>query len=195
MEQSNEDMTVRQPQMGLTFEKVWAMFQETDRRMQETDRQMKETDKKMQAVYKQIGDLGNKFGSVVEHMMIPNIKEKFNLIGFEFSKVAPNVLIETKEEGTIAEIDIFLENGDCAMAVEVKSQPNSDDVSRQCERMKKLRTYCDKHNDRRKLYGAIAGAIISESVRNYALKKGLYIIEQSGDTVRIVKPSGEAKAW
>jgi hypothetical protein len=28
--------TVREPEMGLTFEKVWAMFQETDRKMQET---------------------------------------------------------------------------------------------------------------------------------------------------------------
>ena len=27
---------------GLTFEKVWAMFQETDRKMWETDRKMQE---------------------------------------------------------------------------------------------------------------------------------------------------------
>jgi hypothetical protein len=36
-----------EPQMGLTFEKVWAMFQETDRKMQETDRKMQETDRRM----------------------------------------------------------------------------------------------------------------------------------------------------
>jgi hypothetical protein len=63
--------------------------------------------------------------------------------------------------------------------------------------MEKLRKYSDKRKDNRKLYGAIAGAIISESVRKYALKKGLYLIEQSGDTVRIVEPSGEyeVRAW
>jgi hypothetical protein len=33
---------------GLTFEKVWAMFQETAKRMQETDRRMQETDRRMQ---------------------------------------------------------------------------------------------------------------------------------------------------
>ncbi|MDR1175203.1 MAG: hypothetical protein LBK83_07025 [Treponema sp.] len=27
--------TIRKPEMGLTFEKVWAMFQETDRKMKE----------------------------------------------------------------------------------------------------------------------------------------------------------------
>ena len=39
---------------GLTFEKVWAMFQETDRKFQETDRQMKETDRKFQETREQM---------------------------------------------------------------------------------------------------------------------------------------------
>jgi hypothetical protein len=32
-----------QPEKGLTFEKVWAMFQETDKKFQETDKELKET--------------------------------------------------------------------------------------------------------------------------------------------------------
>jgi ribosome-associated translation inhibitor RaiA len=188
MKQKNT--TTPKPQMGLTFEDVWAMFQETAKRQEETDRQIKET-------HKQIGELGNKFGAVVEHMMIPNIKEKFNALGYEFGKVSTNVLIETKEEGTIAEIDIFLENGDCALAVEVKSQPTTEGIRNQCKRMEQLRKYSDKRNDKRKLYGAMAGAIFTDNAKKYALKQGLYIIEQSGDTVRIIEPSGEntAKAW
>jgi hypothetical protein len=192
------------PQMGLTFEDVWAMFQETDRQFKETDkkfqetaRRQEETDKQIKETHKQIGELGNKFGAVVEHMMIPNIKEKFNALGYEFGKVSTNVLIETKAEGTIAEIDIFLENGDCALAVEVKSQPTTEGIRNQCKRMEQLRKYSDKHKDKRKLYGAMAGAIFSDNAKKYALKQGLYIIEQSGDTVKITAPSGEstAKAW
>jgi hypothetical protein len=195
MEQTTD--TAREPQMGLTFEKVWAMFQETDKKFQETDRQFKETDRKIQETHKQIGELGNKFGAVVEHMMIPNLKDKFNALGYEFGKVSTNVLIETKEEGTIAEIDIFLENGDCAMAVEVKSSPTTEGIRNHCKRMERLRKYSDKRNDKRKLYGAMAGAIFSDNAKRYALKQGLYIIEQSGDTVKITEPSGEntAKAW
>jgi hypothetical protein len=128
-------------------------------------------------------------------MMIPNIKEKFNALGFEFGKVSTNVLIETKAEGTIAEIDIFLENGDCAMAVEVKSQPTTEGIKNHCERMERLRLYSNKRNDTRKLYGAIAGAIFSNNAKDYALKQGLYIIEQSGDTVKITEPENKAKAW
>jgi hypothetical protein len=41
-----------------------------------------------------------------------------------------------------------------------------------------------------KYQGAIAGAIMSESVRNYILKHGMYVIEQTGDTVQINVPEG-----
>ncbi|MDR1893769.1 MAG: hypothetical protein LBQ61_03640 [Spirochaetales bacterium] len=48
----------------------------------------------------------------------------------------------------------------------------------------------DRHGDRRKVRGALAGAIMHESVRSYAIKKGLYVIVQTGDTVRIDIPEG-----
>jgi hypothetical protein len=195
MKQTNK--STRKPQMGLTFEDVWAMFQETDKKFQENAKRQEETARQIKETHKQIGELGNKFGAVVEHMMIPNLKEKFNALGYKFGKISTNVLIETEEEGTIAEIDIFLENGDCAMAVEVKSQPTTEGIRNHCKRMERLRKYSDKRNDKRKLYGAVAGAIFNTYAKNYALKQGLYLIEQSGDTVRIIVPSGEntAKAW
>jgi ribosomal protein L9 len=102
-----ETMTeMKEPEMGLTFEKVWAALlksgeefdrrmQETDRRMQklgeetdlqmkETARQMKETARQMKETDKKLGELGRKFGSVVEHMVAPNLVEKFNALGFNF---------------------------------------------------------------------------------------------------------------
>jgi hypothetical protein len=41
----------------------------------------------------------------------------------------------------------------------------------------------------------VAGAIFPESVKSYALRKGFYVIEQTGDTMKIVEPEGKAKAW
>ena len=49
-----------------------------------------------------------------------------------------------------------------------------------------LRKFADKRGDRRKFLGAVAGAIMDDSVRAYALKNGFYVVEQTGDTVRIV---------
>ncbi|MDR2785859.1 MAG: hypothetical protein LBB83_08100 [Treponema sp.] len=191
---------------GLTFEKVWAMFQETDRKFKETDRkfketgeqikeQFRETNKLMRDNQKMMSDLGRKFGTVIEHIFIPNLREKFNALGCYFEKSSPNVLIGNKEHNIYAEIDVFLENGGCALAVEVKTQANIGDIREHTERMEKLRRYFDLHNDRRKLHGAVAAAIIPGNVREFALKQGFYVIEQSGDNVTIEKPEGSPRAW
>jgi hypothetical protein len=48
----------------------------------------------------------------------------------------------------------------------------------------------------RRLYRALAGAIIPENVRDYALKQGFYIIEQSGDRVNVIAPEiPNVKTW
>ncbi|MDR1933385.1 MAG: hypothetical protein LBQ57_11275 [Spirochaetales bacterium] len=186
---------------GLTFEKVWAAIQETDRivketaqqiketdrQMKETDRQMKETDKRLE---KQLGKLGNRFGEMVEYMIVPNLVAKFNELGFEFEKTHRDKKIADREHNIFTEVDAFLENGDKVMVVEIKTKPNSDDINDHIERMEKLRTYADFHNDKRKYLGAIAGVVFGDSEKIYAFKKGFYVIEPSGDTFNITPPKG-----
>ena len=189
---------------SLNFEQVWAMFQETDRkfqelrddmretdrRMQETDRQMKETARQMKETDRKIGELGNRFGELAEHLVAPKIREKFNALGFALGKTSNNVEIgDDQNAGSSAEIDILLENGGLAIAIEVKAKPKDQDIDRHLERMEVLRRWADRHEDKRKFRGAIAGAIMSDAVRKYALKAGFYVIEQSGDTVEINVPS------
>jgi hypothetical protein len=175
---------------GLTFEKVWAMFQETDRKFQETREQMKETDRK-------IGELSNRFGELAEHLVAPSIKEKFNALGFHFNQTSQNVAIQDLQNKQVfAEIDILLENGDIAVAVEVKSKPLQKDVDRHLERMEVLRNAANRRNDKRKFRGAIAGAIMNAEVKQYALNAGFYVIEQTGDTVKINIPEGfKPREW
>ncbi|MDR0730428.1 MAG: hypothetical protein LBF63_02095 [Treponema sp.] len=205
----------------LTLEKVWAMFQETDRKFQETDKKFQETDKKFQETDKKfqetdkklqeafketdravkdasriVGNLGNKLGIVVEHLVLANIKDKFNALGYEFTKAGPSVLIEDRKSQIITQIDAMLENGDYALAVEVKTQLNVNHVDEHIERMEKLRRYADEHGDKRKFLGAVAGAIVADNVKEYALKKGFYVIRQSGDTVTIESPEAfKPREW
>ena len=174
---------------ALTFEKVWAMFQETDRRMKETDRRMKETDRRMKETDRQIGKLGNRFGELAEHLVAPGIKDKFNELNFTFDTVSHNVEI-SDASNCLTEVDILLENGDIVIAVEVKAKPLEQDVDEHIGRIEILRRKADARNDTRKFRGAIAGAIMSEAVRNYSHKKGFYVIEQAGDTVKINLPKG-----
>jgi hypothetical protein len=177
---------------GLTFEKVWAMFQETDKKFQESEKEwreiresLKDTDKKWKEASRIVGDLGNKLGIVVEHLVLSNIKEKFNALGYEFTKAGPSVLIEDRKKKIITQIDAMLENGEYALAIEVKTQLNVGHVNEHLERMEKLRRYADDRGDKRKFLGAVAGAIVADNVKEYALKKGFYVIRQSGDTVTI----------
>jgi hypothetical protein len=183
---------------GLTFEKVWAMFQETreqmretDRKFQETDRQFKETALRMKETDRRIGELSNRFGELAEHLVAPSIREKFNALHYTFDKISQDVDInDAQDRYSGAEIDILLENGDIAIAVEVKAKPNYKDVERHIERMEVLRRWAGRHDDKRKFRGAIAGAIMPKEVRNYVLKAGFYVIEQTGDTVKIDVPKG-----
>jgi hypothetical protein len=63
--------------------------------------------------------------------------------------------------------------------------------------METLRAYADAHSDKRKYIGAIAGGIFGDEVKTYALKNGLYVLEQSGDTVNIAATpdSWKLKMW
>jgi hypothetical protein len=171
-------------------------MKETDRRLQETDRQMKETYRAIREAQRIVGNLGNKLGIVVEHLVLTNMKEKFNDLGYNFSKMVTNVIIEDKENNIMTEVDAMLENGEYALAIEVKTQLNVNHVDEHIERMEKLRRFADYRRDSRKFLGAAAGAIVSENVRTYALKKGFYVIQQSGDTVAIVNPADfKPKEW
>jgi hypothetical protein len=171
-----------------TFEDVWAMFKETDRKWQETNLRFKETDRALKEASRIVGNLGNKLGMVVEHLVLANIKEKFNALGYVFTKIGPNISIEDPDKNIITEIDAMLENGKYALAIEVKTQLRVDHVDEHLERMEKLRRYADDRQDKRKFLGAVAGAVVSENVKKYALKKGFYVIQQSGDTVTIENP-------
>ena len=74
------------------------------------------------------------------------------------------------------------------MVVEVKSIFNKNDVIEHQERMKIVREYANRRADTRKYLAAVAGATIEGAAREYALESGIYVIEQTGDTVRIKTP-------
>ena len=181
---------------ALTFEKVWEMFQETDRKFQDTDRKFQETREQMKETDKKIGELSNRFGELAEHLVAPNIKEKFKALGLTFEQISQNIQISDSSGNFLAEIDLLLENGDTAIAVEIKAKPLEKDVDKHISRMEVLRRRADQRKDTRKFRGAIAGAIMNKEIRDYTHKAGFYLIEQTGDTVKISVPEGFApREW
>ncbi|WP_461255459.1 hypothetical protein [Treponema sp. R80B11-R83G3] len=53
-----------------------------------------------------------------------------------------------------------------------------------------LRKAADKRHDKRKFLGAIAVADSNKEKQKYIWQNGLYVIEQSGDTMKIDMPDG-----
>ena len=228
---------------GLTFEKVWAMFQEsiresdqrmresdlrmresdrewqktrqivnetslqmkeTDRQMKETDRivketslQMKESDRNwkkterfLDKLGKQMGDLHNNFGKMAEHMVAPSIAQKFNKLGYHFGTAASGAKILDEDGNIRTEIDLLMENGDCIIAVEVKTKAKIQDIEHHLKRLEILREHRNKYNDTRKISGGIAGVIFDNDAKQAAIEAGLYVIQQSGKTMMIEIPHG-----
>jgi hypothetical protein len=178
------------------FEKVWATLQEvseshkkTARRQEELDRRFISTEKLIRRNGKQMGELHQRFGRLAEHLVAPGIVRRFNELGFKFERIADGNLKLLDEQGRIkAEIDLLLENGDYIIAVEVKARPVLRDIDHHKKRLEILREDRDKHHDQRKILGGIAGAIFEKDEKEATLESGMYVLEQSGDTMKINIP-------
>jgi hypothetical protein len=199
---------------GLTFEKVWATIEKLAEKQEETSRNIDSMVKKselrqaetsrnidsmredtklwlaemrriVKRLSKNIGGVNNSLGKWVEKMVSARLWEKFNAVGYVFTKGGPCELIE--DNRVLTQVDVFLENGEYAMPVEVKTDLTIEDIDEHLERIEKIRRYMDKRNDKRKLVGAAAGAIVPDNVLNYAFKKGLYVLVQSGKSVALAE--------
>jgi hypothetical protein len=151
----------------------------------------KETEKTLN---KAIGGLGNTLGSLVEHIMTPDLPRKFKQFGFTFDRIS-TVKWAYGEGNVYAEIDGLLENGKQAMVVEVKTTLRRADIDDHLKRMERVRKYSDDHKDKRKFLGAMAATIVDKDARAYALSNGFFVIEPSGEDVKITKPVSEPAVW
>jgi len=169
---------------GITFEDVWASLRELAEEHKKTERVVKQTSR-------QIGGLHRSFGELAVHMVAPGIIRHFNEKGYYFEsalKIGLEILDENQKVRT--EVDLILENDKFLIAVEVKARPKELDIEHHLKRLEIVREHRNKYNDARKIHGAIAGAIFTQEVKKLTLEAGLYVIEQSGDTMKIDVPEG-----
>jgi len=197
-------------QSPLTYEGILEMFRQTDRKfqetaeqmketdrkiketseqMKETDRKFQETDRKIKETNRQIAALGSRIGEIVENMVKGNIVEKFQAFGYVVTRYCRNLSFKCKKLGIGGEVDLFLENGEVAILIEVKTTLETADVREHIERLEKFRRYVDATSgDKRHFIGAVAGAVVKEEAKLFAQENGLFVIVQSGDAVEIVTP-------
>ncbi|MDR0611358.1 MAG: DUF3782 domain-containing protein [Planctomycetaceae bacterium] len=163
---------------------------EAEKARKETEKAHKEMKNAMKYLSKRFGDMGNRFGEIAEQMVFPGVVARFNELGYKFNKeFSGNFKVRNKENQVIAEIDALLENGTTIAVVEVKTKPVLDDVDKHLQRIEKLKqNRREQKEPPKKIIGAIAGAIFPKEVKESAIQAGLYVLVQSGDTMKFDVP-------
>ena len=162
---------------------------ENELRKNEFDRLQKEADRRLKRTERLIGDLGNRFGEMDEHLVAPGIEKRFNELGFKFKRIIPEGMVLRDSENKLkTEVDIYLENHEYIIAVEVKAKPKEQDIEHHKRRLQIIREDREP-GDQKKILGAIAGAVFPEDVKAAVLEAGMYVLEQSGDTMKIQAPN------
>ncbi|GHV18852.1 hypothetical protein AGMMS49959_01830 [Planctomycetales bacterium] len=160
---------------------------EADRkRREEREKERAETEREIKELRRQMGDVTARFGELVEHLVVPGIVERFRELGYNFTDISDVRKIKGDDGKVLAEFDAFLENTDFVGGVEIKSKPRLSDLDDFAERLEILRDYREKHQyPRKKIIGAVAGAVFPENVKREAIKIGFYVVTQTGDTMKI----------
>ncbi len=154
------------------------------------EKRNKEFDKKM-------GSLTGFLGKFTEEMIRPNIIPMFQAKGIEIETVVRSVIGKQNNQDYY-EIDWLLINSTIAVVVEVKTKFTKDEVDEHLERLAKICEVAPKRIDLSgtTLLGAVAAITFEDGVDQYALKKGLYILKQTGNLVSIINDEKfKPKEW
>ncbi|MBF0435194.1 MAG: DUF3782 domain-containing protein [Magnetococcales bacterium] len=158
------------------IEKVWQQIREVSAQMRETDRKVKE-------VSQQIGNLGSRWGEFVEGIVSPACETLFAARGIPVREVHQRVKAKLPGNRHL-EIDLLAVNGDVIVPIEVKSRLRAEDVRDFIQRLGELKEFMPRYADAQVL-GAVAGIVVEEGVDRYAMNEGLFVIVQSGDSVKL----------
>ena len=196
-------MTAAQP----TLDDVWQLFQETDRkfqelaeaqqeiarRFQETDRKFQETDRKFQETVRLVSNLGGQWGLFVENQVAPACERVFSERGIPVQMVSQRV--KKRRGGDTLEIDVLMVNTGHVVVVEVKSSLSVADVREFLEDLRQFRAFFPEYANGQ-VHGAVAGMRIEEGADRYAYRQGLFVLAQTGDTVKILNDAQfQPKTW
>ncbi|MFM7441371.1 MAG: DUF3782 domain-containing protein [Snowella sp.] len=156
---------------------------EEDRRRVEANRTMEELKKQVQKTTDAVNNLTTRWGRFVEEMVEPAVVRLFQERGIDVTQTMSR--LKSKRPGAAMEIDIVAVNGSELVAVECKSRLSKDDVNDFVTRLQRFKLAFPQFREFQ-VYGAVAGIEIDQGIDVYAYRRGLFVIKQSGDTVKII---------
>ena len=183
---------------GLSFEKVWLMFQETDKEFRKTKQLMdenarrskemdKKLDRKLDKLAKMYGGVSENNGAVAEEFFKRGLEKHSNLFGIEYNQVGT---LQKKTKQLQGQYDIVLYNGDAMVIIEVKYKLHPSDVEDFYQRkLPNFRPLYPEYSDK-VVIGAVAGLSVPNDSIELAQKFGFLVLTQSGENITVVNPEG-----
>ncbi len=165
------------------FKETDRRSEETDRRMQETDRLIRENARQLQSLKEQITGLTDSLGRFAEHMVEPSVVRLFRERGIKLTDIYSR--FRERRNGEMMEVDILGYGPGAVVVVEVKLKLKLPDVKALLEKLPRFFDFFTLLRGR-KLYGAVAGMSVDESVARYAYKQGLFVLAPSGENMQIL---------
>ncbi|MCZ8249380.1 MULTISPECIES: DUF3782 domain-containing protein [unclassified Microcystis] len=156
---------------------------EADRRRAEADRTMEELKKLVRATTEAVNNLTTPLRLFIEEMVEPAVVQLFQERGIDVTQTMSR--LKSKRPGAAMEIDILAVNGSELVAVECKSRLSKDDVDDFLDRLQRFKLAFPQFRDFQ-VYGAVAGIEIDQGIDSYAYRRGLFVMKQSGETVKII---------
>ncbi|HAC64406.1 MAG TPA: DUF3782 domain-containing protein [Cyanothece sp. UBA12306] len=167
--------------------------QQAEKSRQQAEKEHQETRRQIQQVNQQIGKLGNRLGEFVEWQVRPTAIRLFQERGIDIHELHAEVSVNRPDGGL--EIDLLVVNDTEAILIEVKSKLTQRDVDEHLERLAKFKQFMPRYRDVKAL-GAVAGMIVTNEVVNYAYRKGLFVLAQSGESVIILNDANfQPQVW
>ncbi|MEO0352524.1 MAG: DUF3782 domain-containing protein [Cyanobacteria bacterium P01_A01_bin.15] len=140
-----------------------------------------------------VNSLSSRWGRFVENIVAPAALRLFQEQGMAVQEVYQRV--RSARGNRNLEIDILVVDDDVAVAIEVKSRLTQDSI-RQVLRSLEQFKQAFPHYASYRLYGAVAAIEIDKDVDTYAYNQGLFLIQQSGDSVSISNTSDfKPRTW
>ncbi len=192
-------------------ELIYVGFKETDRKWQETDRKWQETDRKWQEslqerdrqwretdaylkeiakdlaedlkrTRQEVAKVSDALGRFAENMVAPAVVRIFNEAGIPITEVAQRVRSPLRR----IEYDVLAVNNQYVVVISVKTRLKADHVRHFVEeRLSIFKEVFPRYREMQ-MFGAVAGMSIEQEADIYAIKLGLYVLTQSGESVTLL---------
>jgi len=159
-------------------------FQKMEHSKEEVWEQIWETEKIVKENSKQIGGIGNSSGIVAESYFRNSFSKNMYFAGQEFDQIDTRLTRKNKKLNLQAEYDIVMYNCKAVAIIEIKYNADKEDVEQTLKKADTFKKLFPQYQGY-EIYLGLAGLSIDETAEKEAIKRGVGIIKQVGDTVVI----------